>query len=45
LTENEVKEIKERYKTGDIRQYDLSREYNVSIGQISSIVNERNWQL
>lgn len=44
LTENQVLEIRERYRTGRVTQGVLSREYGVSIVQIGRIVRGEVWQ-
>lgn len=44
LTAKEVKEIREKYATGRIRQVDLAEEYSVSQSCISRIVTRKRWK-
>ncbi len=37
-------EIRSLYKTGNYKQKDLALEYNISIGMISLIINNKNWK-
>lgn len=43
LTEDEVREIRSKHKTGKWRQAELAEEYNISRSVISNIVRRRNW--
>jgi hypothetical protein len=44
LDEQQVKEIREKYKTGKYSQRDLGKEYGVGASQIGAIVNYRTWK-
>jgi hypothetical protein len=43
LTTAEVREIRERYTSGDVRQYELAEEFDVAQSLISMVVNEVQW--
>lgn len=43
LTKEKVKEIRERYKKGDITQTKLGEEYGVDRTSIRDIINFKNW--
>lgn len=43
LTQSQVDEIREKYKTGNYLLVTLSKEYKVSISQISKIVKHKAW--
>lgn len=43
LTEKQVREIREKYKTGLYRQVDLGREYKTTQVNISWIVRNKGW--
>ena len=43
LTENEVRSIREKYKTGDFTQSELANIHNTSQNNISRIVRKKNW--
>lgn len=43
LTEDIVRTIKERYKTGGIKQEELATQYGVSSSHISSIICGKKW--
>lgn len=44
LTEKEVKEILQKYGSGEISQAQLSRDYKVDASNISWIVNKKRWK-
>lgn len=44
LTEQDIKKIRELYKTGKYKQVELSRMFNVGNMQISRIVNKKRWK-
>lgn len=44
LSNAQVVEIRRKYSTGDVSQYDLAEEYNVKQPQISRIVNNSSWE-
>jgi hypothetical protein len=43
LTEEEVKEIRQRYDSGSVLQKELADEFGVARGYISDIVNRETW--
>jgi hypothetical protein len=43
LTEDEVKEIRERYNSENITQVELGEEYGIGQTQVSNIVRNANW--
>lgn len=45
LSEWDIQEIRDSYGQGlrDLSQYDLAKKYGVCQGQISRIVNQKNW--
>lgn len=43
LTEKQVREIREKFKTGDYGKTDLGRLYNVSFSAIDLIIRRVNW--
>lgn len=44
LTENQVKEIRERYSNGEKNHQKLANEFNVSRRNINWIVNNKSWK-
>ncbi len=43
LTQEEVEEIRSRYKNGDVFQRELAQEYGVTRANISSIIGGKTW--
>lgn len=44
LTENQVREIRDRYSTGDYTQKALAAQYSITQGALAQIVNRKTWK-
>lgn len=44
LTENDVKEIRSLYSSGNYSQNDLAKKYNISQTTVWRVINRTNWQ-
>lgn len=44
LTEDQVREIRQRYAAGGVRQVDLGKEYGICQSVVSAIVRRKIWQ-
>jgi hypothetical protein len=45
LTEEQVKEIRKKYKSGRGTQAEIAKEFNVSRAQIGKIINYESWRV
>lgn len=44
LTEAEVKEIKELYKTGSVTMVQIGEQFGISRRSVSAIINKERWK-